>query len=178
MIDGDDKQEYAWSDDIISPIAGTDALPLKKNQKKEQIFKQEYKDQSLHSKEVFDILEVVKKKEGADVKGWTQPEVATSKQEFIAAQPKYEAPEAIDNTFFMADNNFYDEVAPKSVEQPRKIVAETKTCADYMTTSPTQQDAASEAAHLHVSTTPVDENPSWNEEPFDPLAVLQNQDPE
>ena len=174
MIDGDDKQEYAWSDDIISPIAGTDALSLKKNQKKEQIFKKEHKDQSLHSKEVFDILEAVKKKEDADVKGWTQPEVATSQQEFIAAQPKHEA---LDNTFFMADNNFYDEVAPKKVEQPTKIVAETKTCADYMTTTPTQQDAASEAAHLHVSTAPLDTNPSWTAEPFDPLAVLQNQDP-
>lgn len=178
MIDGDDKQEYAWSDDIISPIAGTDALPLKKNQKKEQIFKKESKDQSLHSKEVFDILEVVKKKEGADVKGWTQPTVATSKQEFIAAQPKHEAPEAIENTFFMADNNFYDEVEFEPAAESKKVVAETTTCADYMTTTLTQQDAASEVAHLNVSTPPVDENPSWTEEPFDPLAVIQNQDSE
>ena len=171
MIDGDEKQEYAWSDDIISPIAGTDPLPLKKNQKKEQIFKKKYQDQSLHSEEVFDILEVVKKKEGPDVKGWTQPEVVPSTKEFIATQPKHEA---VENTFFMADNNFYDEVAPERVVQPTEI----KTCSDYMTTAPIQQDAASEVAHLHVSTAPVDENPSWTEEPFDPLTVLQNQDPE
>lgn len=175
MIDGDEKQEYAWSDDIISPIAGTDPLPLKKNQKKEQIFKKEYKDQSLHSKEVFDILEVVKKKDGLDVKGWTQPEVVPLVPEFVADQPKHEA---IDNTFFMADNNFYDELESEPVAESKKVVAETKTCADYMTSTPTQQDAASEVAHLHVSTPPVDENPSWTEEPFDPLAVIQNQDPE
>ena len=175
MIDGDEKQEYAWSDDIISPIAGTDPLPLKKNQKKEQIFKKEYQDQSLHSKEVFDILEVVKKKNGPDVKEWTQPKVVPPVKEFITAETKHEE---IENTFFMADNNFYDEVEPQSVGQPTKIVAETKTCADYMTTTLTQQDAASEAAHLHVSNLPVDENPSWTEEPFDPLAVIQNQDPE
>ena len=174
MIDGDEKQEYAWSDDIISPIAGTDPLPLKKNQKKEQIFKKKYQDQSLHSEEVFDILEVVKKKDDPDVKGWTQPEVVPSTKEFIATQPKHEA---VDNTFFMADNNFYDEVAPERVAQPT-TVAEITTCSGYMTSTPTQQDAASEVAHLHVSTAPVDENPSWTEEPFDPLTVLQNQDPE
>ena len=175
MIDGDEKQEYAWSDDIISPIAGTDPLPLKKNQKKEQIFQKEHKDQSLHSKEVFDILEVVKQKDDSDVKGWTQPEVVAATKEFIVDQTKQEA---IENTFFMADNNFYDETQAEPVVKTPKVVAATKTCAGYMTSTLTQQDAASEAAHLHVSTAPADENPSWTEEPFDPLAVLQNQDPE
>ena len=185
--DRDNKQEYEWSEEVISPIAGKKTLQMKKNQKKDSIFKKESRTQPLNSDEVFDILATVKEDADTVISEVAMQGTAESKGD-LSAVATHETAEQVShvnefdaglsNTFFVSDNNFYDEVttdsvvpspttaAKKTLEQwnadPAPLTA--TTCAGYgdnpvaekevgaeASMSDAQPEAFAESAYLHVS---------------------------